>query len=65
MRKTFGHDVATPFNSLDCKFHFPLNQDISIVSNIAIIQHTTASDSIVNRPAEMTSLPAGRAGAGS
>ncbi|MCA9136506.1 MAG: hypothetical protein KDB00_07100 [Planctomycetales bacterium] len=34
MRKTFGHDArssrhdaATLFNSLGCKFHFPLNQD--------------------------------------
>ena len=34
MRKTFGHDArsyrhdaATLFNSLDGKFHFPLNQD--------------------------------------
>ena len=34
MRKTFGHDARSPrhdaatlFNSLDCKFHFPLNQD--------------------------------------
>ena len=39
MRKTFGkdarsyrHDAATMFNSPDCKFQFPLNQDITSVT---------------------------------